>query len=674
MRNRNATPLWNLFERRLDRRRLLRGGVEAAAATFAVSNLWTGSAAAATPTFKRVEPSKRDTVVVPDGYDSHVVIRWGDPLFPGTAALDPSRVAAGALFSPGAAAAQARQFGTNCDGIGVFPIDDDRALLCVNHEFPLAALLFPGWAEARDARALGAFVRERPTTVAFMQAAVGLSVVELERGSSWRYVADSRFNRRITANTPIEISGPARSHPLINPRGEARPVALGTFGNCAAGMTPWRTYVTSEENVDDYFGNGASKFGTADDPAPDLSQSDRDLLRIHTRFGWRQRDSAFRWEYVDPRFDTEQNPAESLKFGWIVELDPFDPNSRPKKRTALGRFKHECATTTLARDGRAAVYMGDDQAFEYLYKFVTRDRFDPQRAEANRDLLDSGTLYVARFRDDGRGEWLPLVHGAHPELTRERGFADQGDVVLRCREAADRLGATPLDRPEDVAVHPKNGNVYVACTGNGARGSGVRTLSGREFDTGTNAANPREKNAAGHILEIAEDGMDAAATTFRWEIFILAGAPANGRLLATLPAEHRASLAADATYFAGAAEPAELSAFSNPDNLGFDPDGNLWIVTDGNQPDDNNDGCFVCPTEGPDRGQVRQFMSGPIGAEVCGCEFARDGRTLFLTLQHPGEAGTATQPQSHWPDGGDAAPRPSVIAIEARDPSRRVGS
>jgi secreted PhoX family phosphatase len=662
-----------LFERRLDRRRLLRGGIEAGAATLAAQAGWVDLAAAAGPTFAGIAPSKRDAVVVPDGYDAQVVLRWGDPLFAGAAELDPLRVAEGALFAPDAAAAQGRQFGTNCDGIGLFAIDAERSLLCVNHEFPLPILLFPGWFEAREARALGAFVRERPAAVAFMQAAVGLSVVELERGSRWRYRQDSRFNRRITANTPIEIAGPARMHPLLNPRGEERPTVLGTFGNCAAGTTPWRTYVTAEENVDDYFGNGAARFGTEQERPADLSQADLELLRIHTRFGLRRRDSAYRWEYADPRFDTAQNPAESLKFGWIVELDPFEPNSRPKKRTALGRFKHECATTTLARDGRATVYMGDDQAFEYLYKFVTRDRFDPQRPDANRDLLDAGTLYVARFGDDGRGEWLPLVHGAHPELTRERGFADQGDVVLRCREAADRLYATPLDRPEDVAVHPKNGNVYVSCTENGARDSGVSVQGGRELDTSTSATNPRGPNTAGHILEIVEDDADAAATTFRWEIFILAGAPANGRLLATLPAEHGASLAADATYFGGATDASELSAFANPDNLGFDPDGNLWIVTDGNQPDDNNDGCFVCPTEGPERGRVRQFMSGPIGAEVCGCEFARDGRTLFLTLQHPGEAGTATQPQSHWPDGGAAAPRPSVVAIEPRDRSRGFG-
>lgn len=668
----DATPLRLLLERRLNRRRLLRGGVEVAAGSLAAQIAWPQTNAPAALAFARVAASKRDAVIVPEGYVAQVVLRWGEPLFAGAPALDPLRVAAGALLAPDAAAAQERQFGYNCDGIGWFEIDERRSIMCVNHEFPSPALLFPGWIEAREARALGTFVREHPSAVAYMQASVGLSVVELERGATWRYRADSPFNRRVTANTPIELTGPARDHPLLNPRGDAAPIALGTLGNCAAGATPWRTYLTAEENVDDYFGNGSAF--AADGSAPEASQRESDLRRVHARFGFRQRDSAHRWEYADPRFDLAVDPAESLKFGWVVELDPFDPQSRPKKRTALGRFKHEGATTVLAGDGRAVVYMGDDQQFEYLYKFVSRERFDPAQPAVNRDLLDEGTLYVARFADDGSGEWLPLVHGAHAQLTRERGFASQGDVLLRCREAADRLGATPLDRPEDVAVHPHNGNVYVSCTQNLARDSGVAMQGGRELDTRTDAVSPRGPNAAGHILELTEQGADATATSFRWEIFVLAGAPDSQRLLAALPAEHSGSLAAEVAYFGGATEAAELSAFANPDNLGFDNDGNLWIVTDGTQPEDNNDGCFVCPTEGPDRGRVRQFMSGPLGCEVCGCTFTVDAGTLFLTIQHPGEGGSATLAQSHWPDGGAAAPRPSLVAIEPKDRQRRFGS
>jgi secreted PhoX family phosphatase len=648
-----------LLAERLTRRRLLAGGAEVAVWSLAVAGLPKAASAGQALAFKPVVASTLDAVVVPDDYIADVLVRWGDPLFPGVGALDPKSVARGALLDHGAAADQARQFGYNCDGLGIVALDDDRALLCVNHEFPSPELLFPGWTEARQKRALGEFVRRHPAVVDYMQMAVGLSVVEIERRGRWRYKVSSPYNRRLTAKTPFELAGPASRHRLLNPRGEAAAIVLGTFNNCSAGTTPWGTYLTAEENTDDFFGNGAA------------AALDEATAAAHRRFGLRQRDSAYRWEYADARFDSAKNPLESLKFGWIVELDPKAPGSRPKKRTALGRFKHESATTVLAADGRAVAYMGDDEQFEYLYKFVSRGRFDPERPAANADLLDDGTLFVAKFSADGRGEWLPLVHGAHPELTPERGFASQADIVLRCREAADRLGATPLDRPEDIAVHPRNGNVYVACTQNLARGSGIGEANGREIDSSADAVSPRSPNTAGHIVEIAEQGADAAAASFRWEIFVLAGAPRAGGLLTALPASAEPRLTADATYFAGVGDAAELSAFANPDNLGFDRDGNLWIVTDGAQPNKNNNGCFVCATEGPERGAVRQFMSGPAGAEISGCEFTADDRTLVLSVQHPGAGGGALAPTSHWPDGADTAPRPSVVAIERKTPGPR---
>jgi secreted PhoX family phosphatase len=675
MESNRSDSLRTLLARRMSRRRMLERACAVAAVSLAAPRAW--GAAPGPLGFERVEASPRDEVIVPRGYRATTLLRWGDPLFARTPALDATRVASGSLFTAAAAEEQARQFGYNCDGIGVFE-RDRRTVICVNHEFPSPDLMFPGWSAAQRERAVGAFVKERPAVVAYMQAAVGLSIVELERKATWGYRVGSRYNRRVTAATPIEIAGPARMHPLLNPRGEAAPLAYGTFGNCAAGKTPWGTYLTAEENVDDYFGNGAAAglaplapAGGSGSPAPaNVAPMDPALAAAHRRFGFRLRDSANRWEYVDARFDMARNPAESLKFGWIVEIDPFEPEHRPKKRTALGRFKHECATTVLAHDGRVVVYMGDDQQFEYFYKFVSARAFDPARPEANRDLLDEGTLYVARFADDGSGEWRPLVFGEQPELTPERGFASQGDVVLRCREAADRLGATPLDRPEDVAVNPRTSKVYVACTQNLARGEGVKPSGGRDVDARSAAFSPRAPNAGGQIVELEEDRSDPGATRFRWEIFILAGAPARPGLLTALPSAAAGALAPDVTYFGGATDPAELSAFANPDNLGFDAAGNLWIVTDGAQPGDNNNGCFVCPTEGPERGSVRQFMSGPVGAEICGCEIASDGRTLFLTIQHPGAGGSVTEPVSHWPDGGLSAPRPSLLAIEAED--RRI--
>ena len=614
------------------------------------------SARSASPlAFKAVAPSQADAVIVPEGYRGDVVLRWGDALFGDARSMDSETVAAGALLAPDAAAAQALQFGTNCDGLGLVALDGDRCVLCVNHETPSPDFMFPGWTEARAGRALRKFVATNPSCVAYMQAAVGVSVVELERGErGWRHRTDSRLNRRITAHSPMQLAGPAATHPLFAARGDTPVIVNGTFNNCAGGTTPWGTYLTAEENVDEFFGN------------VEEANLSRNLAHAYERFGARLRESLYRWEFADARFDAARNPRELLKFGWIVEIDPRDPSRPIKKRTALGRFKHEGATTVLASDGRAVAYCGDDEAFEYFYKFVTAGKFDPSRPEGNRNLLDSGTLYVAKFFEDGSGEWLPLVWNEHPELTSARGFQSQGDVVVRCREAADAVGATALDRPEDVAVNPTNGRVYVSCTMNLVRSELATARAGAD------ASSPRAPNPSGHILELIESGGDAAATHFRWEVFVLAGDPAHG-LLAVLPRTNDRPLPSEITYFGGFADSTELSAFANPDNLGFDRDGNLWIVTDGTQPNGGNNGCFVCPTEGEWRGAVRRFMSAPIGAEVCGCEITPDGRTIFLSVQHPGSGSSVTAPSSHWPDGGAATPRSSLIAVYAGD-GRKLGS
>jgi len=664
METRDKKDLMSLWSRR----RLLRTGSELAVLSALAPGCGPAAprpgADGANPLgFPPVAPSSADAVIVPDGYRAEVVMRWGDPLFPGKPALDPAAVAGGALLEPGAAAAQAEQFGYNCDGLGVFELPGGEFLLCVNHEFPTPELMFPGYFVALRAREAAQFVREHPQCVAVMQAAVGLSVIHLESGPPWRLKADSPYNRRITAHTPMELSGPASGHELFKSDLDGTGTRVnGTVYNCAAGVTPWGTYLTAEENVDDVFGNRRNAtLGAA-------------LEAAYGRFRPRGRESRFRWEFGDPRFDVAANPGEALKHGWIVEVDPFDPGAPIKKRTALGRFKHEGATPVVAPDRRVAVYMGDDQAFEYLYKFVTSEAFDPERPEANRDLLDSGTLYAARFAEDGSGEWMPLKWGERPELTPEGGFDTQGDVALRCREVADMQGATPMDRPEDIAVSPITGKVYVACTNNEDRETGEIETGGRRVNGGAQAPNFRVPNTWGHIVELTEEADDPTATRFRWEVFLLAGDPAGGHFLATLDPADASDIGPDSTYFAGYPSPEDLSAFASPDNLGFDGDGNLWITTDGDQPGGNNDGCFVCPTEGAQRGAVKQFMSGPVGCEVAGCEITSDGRNLLLSIQHPGEGGSLEEPVSSWPDGGSAAPRPSLVVVSPEDGNAKLTS
>jgi hypothetical protein len=448
-------------------------------------------------------------------------------------------------------------------------------------------------------------------------------------------VLDSPYNRRVTATTPISIVGPAAGHDLLKTRADSTGMeVIGTLNNCAGGLTPWGTFVSCEENFHQYFGNRA------------LLNEDDPLLTLHARMGMPEAASERQWERFVDRFDVTKEPNEAFRFGWAVEIDPYDATSVPVKRTALGRFKHEAVNLVVTPSGNVVVYSGDDERFEYVFKFVSTGVYNPDDRAANMNLLDEGTLFVARFAADGTGEWLPLTYGEGP-LTEENGFASQADVLINARGAGDVLGATKMDRPEDIEHNPVNGKVYMVMTNNTERGTPV----GAE---GPNPSNPRPENQHGHIIEVTEDG-DSAATTFTWDIFLLAGDPAD-----------------ESTYFAGFPKE-QVSPISSPDNITFDLDGNLWISTDG-QPRtlQVNDGLFAVPVDGPERGYLRQFFSGVPGSEVSGPVFTPDNTTLFLEIQHPGEGGTYSEPASRWPDG-EGPPRPALVVIQAEDGGRIGG-
>jgi uncharacterized protein len=560
--------------------------------------------------FQPISPSTLDTILVPPGYTSKVVLRWGDPILPGAPPFNL------AVQSP---ETQSKQFGFNCDFLAFFPLSPANSskagLLGVNHEFTDGLMMFPTYNASSPTR----------NEVDVEIAAHGVSIVEIEEIhlEGWSYKPNSQFNRRLTGETEILITGPAVGHPWLPTSYDSTGTLVrGTLNNCAGGKTPWGTMLTGEENFNQYFANRSGL------PSTDPRNS------IHARYGIANGASARRWELYHDRFNVALEPNEPFRFGWVVEIDPYDPSAPAKKRTALGRTKHEGATTVLARDGRAVVYSGDDERFDYMYKFVSSGHYNPAHRFANMDLLDSGTLYVARFNDDGSGIWIPLVGGVGPLAA----WAHE-DVLINTRGAADLVGATRMDRPEDIETNPVNGKVYAVMTNNTNRGTAG--------NPGTNASNPRAVNRHGHIIELTETGDDPGAPTFTWDIFILCGDPSNP---------------ADQTYFAGF-DPSRVSMISTPDNIAFDKRGNMWIATDG-QPGtvQKNDGVFAVPVEGPDRGFLRQFMSSPVGAEVCGPEFSPDDETLFCAIQHPGEGGRLSQPTSRWPDGGSAA-RPSVIAI-----------
>jgi secreted PhoX family phosphatase len=618
-----AETIGDVIGRRLSRRGFLGGLSAVSGLALAACAGRTGDAAAATastqemarpaPAFSFPEIARGMDPYhhVAEGYTAALLLRWGDPLWEDSPAFDPMNQSA---------AAQVRQFGYNNDFIGFIALDADAegrpgGLLCVNHEYTSTDLMFPAIAGKPEAIT--------PEIALTEMAAHGGSIVEVrQQDGGWRAVVGSPFNRRITADTPMQISGPAAGHVRMQTKADPTGrLVLGTINNCAGGITPWGTYLMAEENINGYFlGKLAEGHAEAENHK-----------RMGVPGGW------YQWGRHLGRFDVSREPNEPNRFGWIVEVDPMDPVSTPKKRTALGRFKHEGAETVIAPDGRLVVYMGDDQRFDYVYKFVSADKVDPENRAANIDLLDTGTLYVARFDADGTVTWLALIQGQGP-LTPANGFNTQADVLIEARRAGDLLGATPMDRPEDVEPDPKTGRVWVMLTNNDRRKPGQE-----------NAANPRHTNRFGHIIEISEPGGDFTSETSRWEILVRCGDPSIAEVGATW------------NPFTS-----ENGWLASPDNCALDTRGRLWVSTDGNDDTGAADGLWAIETDGRRRGSGRHFFRCPVGAELCGPRFTPEGEALFLAVQHPGDGEGASfeAPTTRWPDFIDAAPpRPSVMVI-----------
>ena len=607
----NPKPQDNDFDRILEialsRRDLLKSVLAVGSVATLGSAVMPRNATAAADrfAFSQIPTSTADTITLPEGYSSQIVARWGDPLWSDGVPFDHA--------TRGTASSQARAFGDNIDGMEVFA-HGDKTLLVVNNEYTNRKII---WGNRPEGKA------ETDDDVLKGKNAQGLTVVEIsEKDGEWSVVMDSPFNRRVTPDAEMEITGPAAGHDLMKTAADpAGTLSLGTWNNCGNGSTPWGTYLACEENFNGYFSSSDESY----EISPELK-----------RYGVSAKDWGYNWAQVDERFDVSKHPNEPNRAGYVVELDPADPTSTPKKRTALGRFKHENAELVINSDGRVVVYMGDDERGEFLYRFVSDGVYAP--GGETDSLLEDGKLYAAKFYDTGAGEWLELS----PETT---GMASMAEVCLHTRIAASKVGATTMDRPEWVTANPNAAEVYCALTNNKNRG--IKPNAGGDL-TPAGGPNPREANLYGQIVRWRPNGADHTSAGFAWDLYALAGNPTVHEGLE-----------------AGSDNVSADNMFNSPDGLKFDANGVLWIQTDGNY---SNEGEFAGQGNNqmlagdPATGEIRRFMVGPNECEVTGLTWSADRKTMFVGIQHPGERG-----KGNWPEGGDAVPRSAVIAIKRDD-------
>lgn len=640
-------PFHEVLAARLQRRAVMKGTVGAALASIMGMTLVgcdsdsdgdndsTGAAANAQTElgFKAVPVSNANQVVVPEGYSAKAFLPWGTPI---TGSYPEFRADAA-----NTGAEQEQQVGMHHDGLHFFPIDQkaggnssSEGLLVMNHEYINQAALHPNGANY--------VAGERPADEVRKEiAAHGVSVVHIKQDSegTWDVVFGSPFNRRITGGTEMDIRGPVRGNAkLVTKFSPTGTETRGTLNNCAMGPTPWGTYLAAEENWHGYFANSSS-----DQPR----EQTRHGVGSSSRYDWELAaggaDAYVRFDVTPGMGDaTSDYRNEANTYGYMVEIDPFTPEAKPQKRTALGRFGHEGVIFAPVTEGKPVVcYSGDDSRFEYIYKFVSSQPYSA--ATAGGYLLDDGTLYVAKFNDDGSGEWLALsledadfaakvaaAEGTTVGNIEFDGFDDQADVLLNTRLAADIAGATPMDRPEWGAVDPNTGEVYFTLTNNS-----------RRTEDQTDAANPQAENRTGHIIRWTEENSDHAATSFDWDIFVFGGEQGtetvvDGEAVVTLDDDN---------------------IFNSPDGLWFDYNGRLWIQTDGSDAEPYQNNMMLAAN--PVTREIKRFFVGPVGCEVTGVVTTPDVKTMFVNIQHPG---------ANWPFGTEGDhPRDATVIVTRND-------
>jgi secreted PhoX family phosphatase len=605
--HRDPRPASNQFdavvERAISRRGFLGGALAfgSGAAVFGTGLMSSTTAARAEAhggfAFTPIDIATDFQIHVPEGYQHKVLVSWGDALW---------SEADGAYDEGVSVEMSDKVFGENTDGMELFEVDG-KEVIVVNSEYVNPKINLPADSEGMPKNA---------DEVMLLKNLQGVTVMEVAKADEgYMVVKDSPLNRRITHETEMTLAGPLAGHDLVKTKADPEGMTVkGTMNNCGSGRTLWNTFLTCEENFNGYFG------ATGEMPEGEG----------YARYGIGGQ-GRYAYEVHDARYDLSQEPNEPHRHGFVTEIDPADPTSTPIKRTALGRFKHENAAMVQAADGRIVVYMGDDERGEYLYRFVSNGVWE--EGTNGGDLLNDGTLYVAKFNDDMSGAWLPLT----PETTG----MELPEILAFTRMAASAAGGTTMDRPEWVAANPLKAEAYVALTNNSKRGEGATNAGGD--DMSTNAANPRETNEYGQIVRWTPAGEDHAADAFTWDLYVMAGNPE----------------VYDNVY-GGSENVTAGNMFNSPDGMAFSSDGMLWIQTDG---DDSNEGDFAGQGNNqmlvgnPETGEIARFMTVPNGAEVTGLCWSLDRKTAFVGVQHPGGS---------WPmESGK--PRSSIVAVWRED-------
>lgn len=648
-------------------------------------------------TFTAVAKNHNDIVTVPEGYEANVIFALGDSINPNFGEWDDNNIPSGPSF-------QFRS-GDCHDGMHYFGLStstnrfDESAsaqgLLVMNHEYINQTFLHPKGPTKVDGR--------RPEDEVIRETnAHGVSIVYIKKDAATQKVTidkNSIFNRRITASTEMDFAGAAAGSGLLATH--FSPTARktrGTHNNCGNGYTPWGTYLTTEENFIGYFARSTTD---------DALRTPEEIIALKryglkagsgSRYGWETAIGQVESQDLYDRWNADVKAAQATQdyrngpntFGWMVEIDPFDVRLNPVKRTSLGRFAHEDSACRAVAGQPLAFYMGDDSRGEYIYKFVSTavwDVKDVNRGYAAGDkYMNAGKLYVAKFNNDGSGQWIELAYGKNGlnESNTTYPFKSQADVVTFARLAADAVGATKMDRPEWCTVNPVNGEVYVTLTNNSNRGKDYATdaANPRNYTDLYNGTKEQKGNVNGHIIRFKETDDKTTAETFKWDIYLFGA---------------EASMASNINL-SGLTDNNDLSS---PDGMWFDPRGVLWIQTDDGAytdvtncmmlaalPGQIGDGAPATTSNGQQTlvgakvtdSILRRFLVGPKQCEITGIAMTPDYKAIFINVQHPGEdSASYSTPESNWPatqkdpSNKTARPRSATVVITRKDGGVIVG-